>query len=73
MNDFSLLPGRLDVFGGWAMALLTSNIELDISGFISFVNFLQFEASIVTPRTAHVKRFLHGRLLETPIVVIPIL
>jgi hypothetical protein len=34
MNDFSFGFGRLDVFGARAMAFFTSNVELDIFGFV---------------------------------------
>src|SRR5271157_753763 len=73
MDDFPLRLRRVDVFGGWAMAFFTSNIEFDIFGFISSVNLLQFEAGIMATRTAHIKGFLHGRLSETPVHIIPIL
>ena len=39
-NDFSLGLGRLDVLGAWTMAFFTSNIELDIFGFVPSVNLL---------------------------------
>jgi hypothetical protein len=34
MDNFSLGLGRLGVFGAWAMAFFTANVELDIFGFV---------------------------------------
>jgi len=73
MNDFSLGPGRFGVFGARAMAFFTSNIELHISGFVSPINLLQLEPCIMAARAAHFEGFLHRRLFETAVLIVPIL
>jgi hypothetical protein len=73
MDDFSLGLGRLNVLRARAMAFFTSDIELHIFGFISPVNFLQLEPSIMATCTAHIKGFLYRGFFETPILMIPIL
>jgi hypothetical protein len=55
MDDFTFGFWRLNVFRARTVAFFTSNIELDIFGFIPFFNFFQFEAGIVTASTAHFK------------------
>jgi hypothetical protein len=61
------------VFRARAMAFFTSDIELHIFGFISPVNFLKLEPSIMAACTAHIKGFLYRGFFETPILMIPIL
>jgi hypothetical protein len=73
VNNLSLGPRSFDVFRPRAMAFFTSNIELHIFGFISPIHFFQFEPCVMATRTAHIKRFLHGRLFESSVLVVPIL
>ena len=72
-NDFSLGLGRLDVLRAWTMASFTSDIELDIFGFISPIDLLQVEAGVVAAGAAHLKGFFHRGLFETAVLVVPIL
>jgi hypothetical protein len=73
MDDFPFSPGRLDVFRARAMAFFTSDIELDIFGFVSFINLLQLEPGIMAACTAHFKRFFYSRCLQATIFFVPVL
>ncbi len=56
-----------------AMAFLASDIELNISGFISIFHLFQLEAGIMTARAAHLKRFFNGGCLEAAVFLVPVL
>jgi hypothetical protein len=73
MDDFPFSPGRLDVFGGRAMAFFTADIELDIFGFVSFINLLQLEPGIMAACIAHFKRFFYSRCLQATVFFVPVL
>jgi hypothetical protein len=73
MNDFPFGLGRLDVLRARAMAFFTSDVELDIFGFVSSVNLLQHEPGIMAACAAHFKRFFYRRYLQTAIFFVPVL